>query len=59
MLPCNITVEENPDGGATARLANPELMMTIGGLQNNQTLVEVAKEARLRIERVATGLLGS
>ena len=59
MLPCNITVEANPDGGATVRLANPEMMMTIGGLQDNQTIVEVAREARIRIERVATGLLGS
>ena len=59
MLPCNVTVEANPEGGATTRLANPEMIMTIGGLQNNQTLVEVAREARSRIERVAAALLES
>ncbi len=57
MLPCNVTVETNPSGGTIARLANPEMMMMVGNLQENQALSEVAGEARIRIERVAAALL--
>ncbi len=30
LLPCNVTVEEDPAGGSIARIANPEMMMTVG-----------------------------
>jgi uncharacterized protein (DUF302 family) len=53
MLPCNVTVEADPHGGSLARIANPETMMQVSGLQNNPTLGEVAAEARTRLERVA------
>lgn len=53
MLPCNVTVEADPQGGSLARIANPETMMQVSGLQNNPTLGEVAAEARTRLERVA------
>jgi uncharacterized protein (DUF302 family) len=57
MLPCNITVEADEKGGSITRIANPELMMTIGGLQENPHLVEVARTAREKLERVAESLL--
>jgi uncharacterized protein (DUF302 family) len=57
MLPCNITVEADEKGGSITRIANPELMMTIGGLHENPHLVEVARTAREKLERVAESLL--
>jgi uncharacterized protein (DUF302 family) len=57
MLPCNVTVEADPQGGALARIANPEMMMQVGALKDNHTLREVAAEARTRLERVANSLL--
>jgi uncharacterized protein (DUF302 family) len=57
MLPCNVTVEENPQGGAIARIVNPEVMMTVGTLQENQAIMEVAQEARARLENVARALI--
>lgn len=59
MLPCNVTVEATSDGGALARIANPEIMMMVGALQENEALTEVAGEARSRLERVAASLLES
>jgi uncharacterized protein (DUF302 family) len=57
MLPCNVTVEQDPDGGSTARIATPEMMMTVGTLQENPDLLEVAKLAKEKLERVAESLL--
>jgi len=57
MLPCNVTVEADPQGGSLARIANPEMMMRVGALEGNPTLGEVAAEARARLERVAGALL--
>jgi uncharacterized protein (DUF302 family) len=57
MLPCNVTVEAALDGGSIVRIANPEMMMTVGTLEENPALREVAGEARARLERVAAALL--
>jgi len=57
MLPCNVTVEQDPGGGSTVRIANPEMMMTVGTLQENPALLEVAKLAKDKLERVAESLL--
>jgi uncharacterized protein (DUF302 family) len=57
MLPCNVTVEADPQGGTIARIANPEVMMQVGALEENTTLIEVAAEARAKLERVAGALL--
>jgi len=46
MLPCNVTVEAAPEGGSLARIANPEMMLQVGTLQENPNLLEVAREAR-------------
>jgi uncharacterized protein (DUF302 family) len=57
MLPCNITVEADEQGGSLARIANPEVMLQVGSLEGNQELSEVAAEARARLERAACALL--
>jgi uncharacterized protein (DUF302 family) len=57
MLPCNVTVEADPLGGSLARIANPEMMLAVGTLENNETLQEVATTARVKLERVAEALL--
>jgi len=57
MLPCNVTVEADPRGGSLVRLANPEMMMQVGNLENNLSLREVATEARTRLESVTKALL--
>ena len=57
MLPCNVTVEADPHGGSLARIANPEMMMTVGSLEGNSSLLEVAGLAREKLERVAEALL--
>jgi len=57
MLPCNVTVESNPAGGSIARIANPEMMLSVGSLQGNPALLEVARQARSKLERVAEALL--
>jgi uncharacterized protein (DUF302 family) len=56
MLPCNVTVESADTGGSIVRIANPDAMLTIGTLGANPVLVEVAREARARLERVAQSL---
>jgi len=53
MLPCNVTVEAVPEGGSIVRIANPEVMMRAGSLEDNREMSEVAKEARVGLERVA------
>jgi uncharacterized protein (DUF302 family) len=58
MLPCNVTVEEDPAGGSLARLVNPELMLQTGSLRENEALCQVAEEAKVRLERVACALAG-
>jgi len=52
-LPCNVTVEENPEGGATVRIVNPEMMMMVAALEENPDMKEVALHARSKLENVA------
>ncbi len=59
LLPCNVTVEEDTPDGSIVRFANPEAVLTVGALQEDSVLKEVAQEARARLERVADALLTS
>lgn len=52
MLPCNVTVEAVEEDRSLVRVANPEMMMKVGNIQTNTIMAEVAKEARIRLERV-------
>ncbi|MEW5872589.1 MAG: DUF302 domain-containing protein [Chloroflexota bacterium] len=56
MLPCNVTVESDLQGGSIVRVANPEVMMQVGSLGDNPELRQVAEAARARLERVAQAL---
>ena len=56
LLPCNVTVEENDETSSIVRIANPEVIFTVGSLEENSELMEVAREARERLERVAESL---
>jgi uncharacterized protein (DUF302 family) len=56
LLPCTVTVEASPRGGATVRIANPEAMLGIGDLDRDPALREIADEATERLERVAAAL---
>jgi uncharacterized protein (DUF302 family) len=56
MLPCNVTVESAGMDDTIVRIADPEVMMTVGTLGDNPDLVNVAREARARLERVAQSL---
>lgn len=57
MLPCNVTVEANPDGnGCIVRIADPAVMLQIGQMSANPILAEVAGQARQRLERAAEAL---
>jgi uncharacterized protein (DUF302 family) len=53
MLPCNVTVEALPDGGSFVRIVDPEVMMRIGPLEGSREMDDLAKEARVRLERVS------
>ena len=56
MLPCNVTVEADPAGGSIVRILNPDLMVSAGDLGQNSDLLEVASQARAKLERVAESL---
>jgi len=56
MLPCNVTVEAGADGGTLVRIADPEMMMTVGDLGGEAALQQVGSEARARLLRVAEAL---
>jgi hypothetical protein len=51
-----VTVEENDETSSIVRIANPEVIFTVGSLEENSELMEVAREARERLERVAESL---
>jgi uncharacterized protein (DUF302 family) len=55
MLPCNVTVEETKDGSMVS-IINPDAMLGISNLAENEKIGEVAAEARRRLERVAEAL---
>lgn len=52
MLPCNVTVEAVAESRVCVRIANPESMLMVGKLAENDAVKQVAAEARARLERV-------
>ncbi len=55
LLPCNVTVEETEEGSLVS-LVNPEVMFSVEPLMTNEKIQEVAGEARILLEKVATSL---
>jgi len=58
MLPCNVTVEETPDGGSLVRIADPDVMLGVGGFDDDAALRTVAEEARGLLKKAAEALSG-
>jgi uncharacterized protein (DUF302 family) len=56
LLPCNVTVEHEPDGTSLVRITDPEVMLQVGHLSDNAALREVAAEAGERLARVRRSL---
>jgi uncharacterized protein (DUF302 family) len=56
MLPCNVTVESISENASLVRIANPEVMLTVGPFEGVPGMAEVALLARTRLERVAQSL---
>ena len=52
LLPCNVTVEET-ETGSLVSIVNPNAMLGVPPLADNEVICEVASEARQRLERVA------
>lgn len=59
LLPCNVTVEAAEGGGSVVRIVDPALLLGAGGLGDDATLAEVARDAEARLRRVARDLEGS
>ena len=59
LLPCNVTVEAEADGGVTVRIADPGLMMSVGGVGEDPAVAAVANEARELLRGVAASLTGA
>lgn len=57
LLPCNVTVEENPAGGSIVRLVDPQAMLS-AGMADCPEIREVASDAGIRLGRVAARLRG-
>jgi uncharacterized protein (DUF302 family) len=55
LLPCNVTVEADGEG-AMVRIADPDVMLSVGGMDQDPALRAVATEARVRLSRVAEAL---
>ena len=53
LLPCNVTVEYIEERKTKIRFLDPEIMVTFGELGENESLVEVASEARERLQNAA------
>jgi len=53
MLPCNVTVEDDPHGSSIIRIANPKTMIMVGELAEVPGLNEVTDMVYSRLERVA------
>jgi uncharacterized protein (DUF302 family) len=54
LLPCNVIVYEDEEGGSVVNLVDPFSMMA---MTDNPELEPVAEDARARLQRVAAALL--
>jgi uncharacterized protein (DUF302 family) len=56
LLPCNVTVEADSNGGSVVRLVDPERLLTAAALNGSVVAGGVAKDAGERLRRVAEAL---
>jgi uncharacterized protein (DUF302 family) len=55
LLPCNVCVEQI-ESGSRVHIVDAEAMMSSAGLEDNETIGELGKDASQRLERVAHAL---
>ena len=55
LLPCNVTLEATDDG-VLVRIADPGVMMGMGGFENDPEVVAIAEEAHALLSKVAESL---
>lgn len=55
LLPCNVVVQEAPEGGVVVSIADPKAMFSLVG---NPSIAPVAAEAERRLRRVIEALGG-
>mgnify|MGYP001815421196 CR=1 FL=1 len=55
LLPCNVCVEQI-ESGSRVHIVDAESMMSSAGLEDNETIEELGKDASGRLERVAQAL---
>ena len=55
LLPCNVTLEATDDG-VLVRIADPGVMMGMGGFENDPDVVAIAEEAHALLSKVAESL---
>jgi uncharacterized protein (DUF302 family) len=55
LLPCNVTVEAD-GAGSLIRIGNPEVMLSVGGMDADDALRAVAGDVSARLTRVAEAL---
>jgi uncharacterized protein (DUF302 family) len=55
LLPCNVTLEQ-AEGGVAVKIADPQVMMTTGGFEDDATIAAVAAEAHELLGRAAKAL---
>jgi uncharacterized protein (DUF302 family) len=56
MLPCNVTIEDAGEQKTMVRFLNPDAMLLVDVLSQNEAVRAVAQDARSRLERVAQTL---
>jgi uncharacterized protein (DUF302 family) len=56
LLPCNVTVEAESEASSIVRIANPEMLLSVGFAEEDGELQNIAKEARHLLELVAEEL---
>ena len=56
MLPCTVTVEAAGDESSIVRIVDPAAMLSLGGMDQDPVLRDVASQARSRLRRVALAL---
>jgi uncharacterized protein (DUF302 family) len=56
MLPCNVTVEANEEGGSTVHILDPKFMMGVDAFGENKALQAVAEQAHEKLARVSQSL---
>ena len=58
LLPCNVTVEAAEGGGSIVRIADPDVMLGVGGFEDDAEVRAVADEARALLTDAAAELSG-